>query len=504
MKKGILIPFLLITAGLFAQREIQDTVMLAKIRNEGLNHSQVMEIVFNLTDANGPRLMQAPGYFRAANWAKNRLVSWGLENAALESWGHWGKGWELEKYYLAMTAPYYKPLIGFPKTFSKGTSGLQHAEVILLDIKDSSGLPAYAGKLKDKIILIKRNDSLKLGFQADAVRYNDSDLTKLAGFDPKAPVAPNNSMIAYLAAANMLAQVKKFALQEGALAILTTSPRNSDGTVFVQNGIPYNTEMIATLNDISVSMEDFLTTQRLLLHQIKVTVDLDLQAKILDQDQNGYNVVADIPGTDKKLKDQLVMIGGHLDSWQASTGATDNAAGSAVMLEVVRILKTVGVKPRRTIRIALWGGEETGLHGSKNYVKNHFTDTATKKFNAAGDKLSVYLNLDNGSGKIRGIYLQGNASAGPIFKQWFEPFHDLGAETITLQNTGGTDHLSFDAVGLPAFQFIQDPLEYGSRTHHSNMDSYDHLSAEDMKQAATIIASFVYDAAQREEKLPRK
>ncbi len=204
------------------------------------------------------------------------------------------------------------------------------------------------------------------------------------------------------------------------------------------------------------------------------------------------------------LKDQLVMIGGHLDSWQGSTGATDNGAGSAVMLEVVRILKAVGINPRRTIRIALWGGEETGLHGSKNYVKNHFTDTTTKKFNAAGDKLSVYLNLDNGTGKIRGIYLQGNAAAKPIFEQWFKPFHDLGAATLTLENTGGTDHLSFDAIGLPAFQFIQDPMEYGSRTHHSNMDSYDHLSGEDMKQAATIIASFVYDAAQREEKLPRK
>ncbi len=260
-------------------------------------------------------------------------------------------------------------------------------------------------------------------------------------------------------------------------------------------------EMMETLNDISISYEHYMTLQRLLQHQIPVSVDLDLQAKIFPDDQQGYNVIAEIPGTDKNLKDQLVMIGGHLDSWHGSTGATDNAAGSAVMLEVVRILKAVGFKPRRTIRIALWGGEETGLFGSKNYVKNHFTDTATKKFNAAGDKLSVYLNLDNGSGKIRGIYLQGNAAARSIFEQWFKPFNDLGASTLTLENTGGTDHLSFDAIGLPGFQFIQDPLEYGSRTHHSNMDSYDHLSGEDLKQAATIIAAFVYDAAQREEKV---
>jgi Zn-dependent M28 family amino/carboxypeptidase len=294
------------------------------------------------------------------------------------------------------------------------------------------------------------------------------------------------------------------ALQEGALGILTSSAKNTDGTVFVQNGIPYNAEMVPACNDISITLEDFFTIQRLLEHGIPVSVDLDLQSKINSDDQQGYNVIAEIPGTDKKLKDELVMIGGHLDSWQGSTGATDNAAGSAVMMEVVRILKAIDFKPRRTIRIALWGGEETGLHGSKNYVKNHFTDTATKKYNAAGDKLSVYLNLDNGTGKIRGIYLQGNSAAAPVFEQWFKPFHDLGASTLTLENTGGTDHLSFDAIGLPAFQFIQDPMEYGARTHHSNMDSYDHLSAPDMKQAATIIAAFVYLAAERDEKMPRK
>ncbi len=506
MRKGIIIALVLLCNGLFAQKEKLDMDMMAKIRDEGMNRSQVMDIIFNLTDANGPRLMQSPGYFKAANWAKSKLASWGMENARLEAWGNWGKGWELEKYYLAMTVPYYEPLIGFPKTFSNGTNGLMHAAVFLIEAKDSTGLTAYQGKLKDKIILIKRTDSLPLGFQPDASRYSDSELIKLAAFDPKAIVIPpaNNNAPAFAAAARFLAQVKKMASDEGAIGILTTNTRNSDGTVFVQNGIPYNAEMLPSLNDISIAYEHFMTIQRLLQHQIPVSVDFELRAKIYPDDQQGYNVIAEIPGTDRDLKEQLVMIGGHLDSWQGSTGATDNAAGSAVMLEVVRILRAVGVKPRRTIRIALWGGEETGLHGSKNYVKNHFTDTTTKKFNTTGDKLSVYLNLDNGTGKIRGIYLQGNATAGPIFSQWFEPFHDMGAATLSLKNTGGTDHLSFDAIGLPAFQFIQDPLEYGSRTHHSNMDSYDHLSAEDLKQAATIIAAFVYDAAQRDEKMPRK
>jgi carboxypeptidase Q len=506
MKKGILLPLILIGCKLFAQQEILDTNLIAKIKEEGMNHSQVMEIVYNLTDANGPRLMESPGYFRAANWAKNKLSSWGLTNASLEAWGPWGKGWEIEKYYLAMTAPYYEPIIGFPKTFSKATQGLQHAQVVLIDVKDSTGLAAYQGQLKDKIVLIKRTDSLPLGFKPDALRYTDSELVKMSAFDPKAPVTTDrgNTNTAFMTSFRLLALIKKYAEQEGALAILTTSTRNGDGTVFVQNGIQYGPQMMEAITDISISYEHFMTMQRLLQHQVPVTVDLDLQTKIFPDEQQGYNVVAEIPGTDKQLKDQLVMIGGHLDSWQGSTGATDNAAGSAVMMEVVRILKTVGFKPRRTIRIALWGGEETGLHGSKNYVKNHFTDTATKKFNAAGDKLSVYLNLDNGSGKIRGIYLQGNQAAWPIFEQWFQPFHDMGASTLTLQNTTGTDHLSFDAIGLPAFQFIQDPLEYGSRTHHSNMDSYDHLSASDLKQAATIIAAFVCDAAQRENKIPRK
>jgi carboxypeptidase Q len=508
MRKGIIIPLLILAGGVFAQNETLDTSMMARIRDEGMNHSQVMEIVFNLTDANGPRLMQSPGYFKAANWAKTKFVSWGLVNANLEAWGNWGKGWELEKYYLAMTSPYYKPLIGFPKTFSKGTNGPAHAQVILLDAADSSGFPAYAGKLKDKIILIKRTDSLPLGFKPDANRYTDSELKNLADYDPKSPPAASEASgatyRAYIAAAHFLELVKEFATEQGALAVLTTSTRNSDGTVFVQNGIPYNSEMLPRINDISISYEDFMTMQRLLVHNMPVELDLEVRAKIYSEDQKGYNVIAEIPGTDSELKEQLVMIGGHLDSWQGATGATDNAAGSAVMMEVVRILKAVGAKPKRTIRIALWGGEETGLHGSKNYVKNHFTDTVTKKYNQAGDKLSVYLNLDNGTGKIRGIYLQGNSAVKPIFEQWFKPFQDLGAGTLSLKNTGGTDHLSFDAIGLPAFQFIQDPMEYGSRTHHSNMDTYDHLSGEDMKQAATIIAAFVYDAAQREEKLPRK
>ncbi len=503
----MLLFLVLFTAGAFAQ-DNQDPAILARIRDEGMNRSQVMDIAFYLTDANGPRLMQSPGYFRAANWAKSKLAAWGLQNTALEPWGQWGRGWELEKFYIALTAPYYKPLIGFPKTFTTGTHGLQHAQVMLIDVNDSSDLVKYKGTLKNRILIMVRHDSLALGFRPDCRRYTDEELKEMADYDPKnVPARSNNNRSAYeayRAAAKLLMQVKEFAQSEGALCVLTTGIKNTDGTVFVQNAGPYSPETPDMFNDVALSLEDYLTIMRLLQHQIPVQVDLEEATKVYADDQKGYNVIGEIPGTDKKLKDQVVMIGAHLDSWQGATGATDNAAGSAVMMEVVRILKAVGYNPRRTIRIALWGGEETGLHGSKNYAINHFTDKATGNSNAAAGKVSVYLNFDNGTGKIRGIYMQGNAAARPVFDKWLEPFHDLGATTTTLRNTGGTDHLHFDTLGIPAFQFIQDPMEYDPRTHHSNMDTYDHLSGADLKQAATIIASLVYDACQADEKVPRK
>ncbi|HMH31847.1 MAG TPA: M20/M25/M40 family metallo-hydrolase [Puia sp.] len=505
MKKIFLLFAIFVTSAiLYAQEEKIDLDMVQKIRNEGLNHSQVMEIAFQLTDASGSRLMQSPGFFKAANWAKNKLAEWGLENAQLEPWGDWGKGWELQKSYLALAAPYYKPLIGFPKTWTISTNGLQHAEVILVDAQDSAGLETYRGRLKGKIVMTTRTDTLIPTYTADAKRYTAEELQKMADYDPAKPPASRPQGPAQRPQFQLSNKLKDLAQQDGAIAVLTTNTRSAEGTVFVQGGGAFAPNTAPNFLDIALAYEDYMSIQRLVQHQIPVQLDIDVQSKFFENDVKGYNVIAEIKGTDKNLKSQLVMMGGHLDSWQGATGATDNAAGCIAMMEAVRILKTLGFKPRRTVRIALWGGEETGLFGSKNYVKNHFTDTATKKYNAEGDRLSVYINLDNGTGKIRGVYLQGNASVKPVFTKWLEPFNDLGATTTTLQNTGGTDHLSFDAIGLPAFQFIQDPIEYGSRTHHSNMDSYDHLQAEDLKQAATIIASFIYDAAQREEKIPRK
>jgi carboxypeptidase Q len=255
---------------------------------------------------------------------------------------------------------------------------------------------------------------------------------------------------------------------------------------------------------VMITMEDYMTMCRLTDSNYPVTIDIDVNTAFQTKDIKGYNVVAEIPGTDPLLKDEVVMLGGHLDSWQSATGATDNAAGCSVMMEAMRIFKTLGIKPRRTIRIALWTGEEQGLLGSRGYVKNHFGNPATMELKPEHSKLSAYFNIDNGTGKVRGIYLQGNEKVKDIFSQWLVPFHDMGAKTVTISNTGGTDHQAFDAIGLPGFQFIQDPIEYSTRTHHTNMDSYDHLIAEDLQQISVIVAAFVYNAAMRDEKIPRK
>jgi hypothetical protein len=509
-RKSFILFFLLIPSIVSAQKENVDTSIMNQIRKEGLQNSKVMDIAFHLTEASGPRLTASPGFMRAANYAKDQLTQWGLTGAMLDPWGDFGKSWELEKSYVAMTAPWYKSLEAYPKVWTGGTNGLKNAEVILITAKDSAALDAYRGKLAGKILITDRDDSYKLSFEPDASRYTDAKLDSMANekIQPVDTAAMRRRREQFRSRLrgqqSMLNTLKSLAVSEGAVAVFTSNPRNHDGTIFVQQAGPYKISDPANFLDIALQFEDYMTIVRLLRNNIPVKMDVDVQTKFFTDDTKGYNVIAEIPGTDKKLKDEIVMLGGHLDSWQSGTGATDNAAGSAVMMEAVRILKAIGVKPRRTIRIALWSGEEQGLFGSRGYVKKTFADPADMKLLPAHEKFSSYFNVDNGSGKIRGVYLQGNEAVRPIFQQWLAPFNDLGAKTLTISNTGGTDHLSFDAVGLPGFQFIQDPLEYSTRTHHSNMDVYDHLQEDDLKQAATIVAAFVYDAAMRNDKLPRK
>lgn len=507
---GILVSPLLI----LAQQESIDMAMMQKIREEGLNKSKVMDIALHLTDLNGNRLANSPGYAKAANYAKQALTDWGIQNATLDPWGEFGKGWELEKAYFAMTAPYYKPIMAYPKTWCAGTKGLKHAEILVVDIKDTVSILAYKGKLKGKIILPDMQYAYKQSFKADAVRYTDEQLAGMA--EAKAggrqqPQQPRDTaqmrrmreqMQRGVGPQRVLNILKEMAKEEGAVAMLSSSIRNHDGTVFAQGGGLYKGTDPENFLDMALAVEDYNTLLRIAKSGIVVKADADVKTKFYAEDLQGYNVIAEIPGTDPLLKDEVVMIGAHLDSWQAGTGATDNASGSAVMMEAMRIIKTLGIQPKRTIRIGLWSAEEQGLLGSRGYVAKTFGTASSKT--PAHDKFSGYFNIDNGTGKIRGIYLQGNEACRNIFTQWLNPFKDLGASTVTISNTSGTDHQSFDGVGLPGFQFIQDEMEYDTRTHHSNMDVYDHLSEADLKQIATIVAAFVYNTAQRNEKLPRK
>lgn len=506
MPKRILLPglFALLSVALFAQTEKIDEAMMQKIRNEGLNNSKVMDHAFYLTDVNGPRFANSPGYNKAGNWIISELKKWGLVNARMEPWGEFGKGWELKKSYLAMTAPYYRPLIAYPKAWVYGTGGAKSADVLLIQASDSAELQKYKGKLAGKILIIDRSDTMKPSFEPYARRWSDEQLEEMANRQPAAQQGQRRNSPGFRRPVSVAALLKQMAESEKAVAILSTSPRGRDGTLFVSGGGSYQAGAPENITDMMISYEEYLSMVRLLKAGIPVKLDIDVATVFHEKDTKGYNVIAEIPGSDPNLKAEIVMLGGHLDSWHGSTGATDNASGCAVMMEAVRILKALDVKPRRTIRIALWGNEEQGLHGSRNYVKNTFGDPATMKFTDQHEKFSVYFNMDNGTGRYRGIYLQGNEAARPIFESWLKPFHDLDAKTVTISNTGGTDHLSFDAIGLPGFQFIQDPIEYSTRTHHTNMDNYDHLVADDLKQAATITAAFIYNAAMRDEKMPRK
>jgi len=508
MRKQILLAGIFCLCGnwLFAQSDVD------RIRKEGLYNSKVMDMAFHLTDGSGPRLTNSPGFLRAANWAKDELTKMGMVNATLEPWGDFGQGWEQNRCYIAMTAPYYTPIVAIPRAWTGSTPGKKmiSSDVILIKAKDSAELyQNYAGKLKDKIVMVYSRDTLKPSFTADGDRYTDEQLDKMANAKPDTTRRQQQNFSPEVMAARrqqqaLVRQMDGFYKAEKPALVLSVNGRGNDGTLFVQNGGSYSKDSTKYYAWVMLSSDDYLRIQRLVEAGEKVEMEADVKTKFYNSDIKGYNVVAEIPGTDPVLKNEIVMLGGHLDSWHGATGATDNAAGCSVMMEVMRIIKAAGLQPKRTIRIALWSGEEQGLLGSRAYVKNHFADPADMVLKPEHEKVSAYYNLDNGSGKIRGIYLQGNAAAGPIFAKWLEPFNDLGAKTVTINNTGGTDHQAFDGVGIPGFQFIQDPLEYDTRTHHTNMDTYDHLVPDDLKQAATIVAAFVYNTAQRDEKIPRK
>lgn len=495
---------LLVATVTFAQEKV-DTVAVQKIRKEGLENSKIEKIAFELIDKAGPRLTNSKGYERAADYAVKQLTDWGLTNSKTESWGEFGRGWEIEKSYVAMTKPYYMAFVAVPKAWTESTDGPISGKVMFLDIKTEEDFAKYKGKLKGAIVAVKPSGNQDPTFKADALRYTEEELNDMA--KPQEARTRNRwspeRIAAWRAQRALRGKIKDFLKEEG-VGLIINGVRGSHGTLFTSSPREWRKDTPKGIAELEMMPEHANLMARLFENGVEVAIEAEVRTSFRTDDLNGYNVIAEIEGSDPTLKSEVVMLGGHLDSWHGATGATDNAAGCIVMMEAVRIIKATGLQPKRTIRIALWGGEEQGIHGSKNYVKNHF-GSEEDGFTKEHEKISAYYNIDNGTGRIRGIYQQGNEGVGPIFDKWFEPFDDIiDNRTLTIRNTGGTDHLGFNSAGIPGFQFIQDPIEYWSRTHHTNADTYERLVIDDLKQMATIVASFVYHTAQRDELLPRK
>jgi hypothetical protein len=513
-----------------AAQETLDWAALGRIRDEGFRRSQVMETAAQLTDIHGPRLTGSPQYKKAAEWARQRLEAWGLANAHLESWP-FGRGWSFERCSAHVVAPMSFPLVALPKAWTAGTNGPVRGKVMRVKAESEADVEALKGKVAGMILWVGQPRDLK-GPEDGGVfqRYTDEQLDDLEQYQipglrgGRGPMGPPDRE-AFLRRRRVQRALEKLYEAEKPLAVLEPSER--DANVLRLGGVrSYGKGGPQPVTQLVVSASQWSRVARLLDRKLEVEVEIDVRAAFHEEETNGYNVVADLPGTDRK--GELVMIGAHLDSWHPGTGATDNGAGVAVMMEAIRILKAAAPSPKRTIRIGLWGGEEQGFRGSRAYVSEHFASRpepreappdelpsflrneppAPMTLKPDHAKLSAYFNLDNGTGRIRGIYLQENAALRPVFESWLESVRDLGASRVTMRNTGGTDHIPFDGVGLPAFQFIQDPIEYmdGSffGTHHTDMDVYDRLQREDLMQAAVVVAAFAYNAASRDELLPRK
>ena len=474
-----------------------DLDALYKIKEEGLQRSQVMEITSYLTDVYGGRLTNSPNIKAAAEWTRQKLTEWGLVNAKLEPWGPFGRGWSNERFSAQVVSPRPFPLIGYPGAWTPGTNGPVTAEAVMAVVDSEPDVTKFRGKLRGKFVLAQRAPDVQPLWTAPAHRLTDQELAEMALQPP--PPRPFGGGGGGFGQFNQ--RRMQFYVEEGVAGVIYHG-RGDGGTVFGTANGPRDPRAAPYPPTMSIAVEHYGRIARMLDKGVPVTIQADIQNRFYDDDLNTFNVVAEIPGTDKAA--ELVMLGGHFDSWHGATGATDNAAGSAVMMEAVRILKAIGLPVRRTVRIALWTGEEQGLLGSRAYATQHFADRQTMQLKPEHARFSGYFNVDNGTGRIRGVYLQGNEAVAPIFRQWMEPFANLGMTTLSVRNTGGTDHLAFDAVGLPGFQFIQDPVEYGTRTHHSNMDTYERIQPFDMMQNAVIVATFVYQTANRDEKLPRK
>jgi carboxypeptidase Q len=526
-----LLTFTLSLTAVAQDKEKVDYDMINKIRYEGFHNSKIMQIATGLFEEIGARLTGSPNMKRANEWTRDQLTGFGMSNAHLEPWSPFGRGWSNEYVNVRMLSPDVATFIAYPKAWTPGTGDAPvHSQVVRVTVRLTSvgdfqqDLAKYKGKLAGKIVLFGDDADQAMSTEPLAKRYDEKGLEEIERYQiPGGPVNP--AFRDFATRARLARELSAFFDEEKPLAVIDRSRGTiGGGTVFVQQGGSYKVGLTVATPWITMAGEHWDRIAHILADKKDVDLEVTVKNTFYDADTQ-WDTIAEIPGTDKK--DEIVMIGAHLDSWHTGTGATDNGAGTIVMMEAMRILKALDIKPRRTIRIGLWSGEEEGLLGSAWYVIHHYGNrpeykdparkgdpavrsrengplTMTPDQKREQSKVSVYFNVDNGSGKIRGVYMQENAAVQPIFEAWMKPFHDLGMNTLTMRNTGGTDHLSFDAVGIPGFQFIQDPLEYETRTHHSNMDVYDRLQQEDLKQMAVIVASWVYMASQREEMFPRK
>ncbi len=522
---------------LCAANDSPDLEVVSRIKHEAQENSQVMEHLFHLVEVYGPRVTNSEGFMDSARWVKGQFEKWGLEKANLEKWGPFGQGWSREYFSAHLVEPQYEQLIGVPMGWSPSTDGKLAGTPVLAPIRRDSRLERdkraveeyiakWKGKLSGAILMIREPKKLRPQSRPALHRFSSSELQDLTKARPASPPIdyldpelavpedPEERRNFFLKAPRWYREYRtkenrenqskfnEFLVKEGVRLVIYPASRGDGGTVFPPRAGNRHVEDSLPPPSIALTPEHYNRIYRLVDKGMGTKVEAEVRTTIYKDDLDSVNVVAEIPGTTKA--DELVMMGGHLDSTAAALGATDNGAGCAVMMEAVRILKALDLPLARTVRIVLWGGEEQGLLGSKAYVKEHFGNPETMQLKRGHAKFSAYFNVDNGTGKIRGVYLQGNDRVRPIFQQWLAPFRDMDATTLSIRRTGGTDHLSFDDVGLPGFQFIQDRVEYETRTHHSNMDGYDRAQAADLIQASMIVASFVYEAANREAMLPRK
>jgi len=491
--------------GVATRPEPVDLAAIQRIKDEGLQRSQVMDTAWYLTDVHGPRLTNSPRIRSAAAWASKRLSDWGISNVRQESWGPFGRGWSNEKFTATIVGPQSFPLIAFPRAWTPGTDGPVTAEVVAAPIRTDQDMTAWSGKLKGKVVLLGNITEVRALFTPLGRRFTPQELMDLEAQPVNAGRGRGVRGGGPPPDPNFTQRVMQFLAKEGAVASLEPATGRSDhGAILVTNApASYrDANPPALVAQIMVATEHYNRIARLVEQKLPVQIELNVEDRFHGETLDSFTLLGELPGTDRA--DEVVMLGAHFDSWHAGTGATDNAAGSAVMMEAMRILKATGLRLRRTVRLALWTGEEQGLLGSRAYTKQQFGDPETMTLKPAHARLAGYFNMDNGSGAIRGVYLQGNDAVRPVFSAWLEPFRALGMTTLSMRSVGATDHVAFDQVGLPGFQFIQDPLEYGTHSHHTNMDVYDRLQGEDLMKNAVIVASFVYHAANRDGLLPRK